>query len=1472
MDNHSHFFSTINDKDFSPHRGGSISKYLNPQKIYSKRPSFISQNSPHVSELGTKIYNNNKISKLPKVVQEKIKQYKLYPIKQLNLKVVGEDIKHKLFEERSSLSKEEQKYLIEKAVEKSELEKKINKSEVSQNLLIEEKKEKNDENKKKIWLNENRKKKKKGKKEKKSKFDKSEQFVIKYRKLDRIKNLYDSNDDDETEDEKVDVYVINPESPKIIIFDFFIIFFFLYYFFATTIFLCHEKCFCYNEKNISFSDMMLFLNDLFCIADLIISFFRSYYNSDYKLVKSNKLILKYYFKYDFIFDFLSAIPIFSISKYICLRKNFHELCYKYEMPNNYIALKICSLLKATKIKKVLGHKKNQALDRFIELISENYAIERTFIIFLYILKYIGIFHFFVCLHIFIGSHSYSNWLVLSESQNESFFHIYITSLYFIVTTLTTVGYGDIVCHSLLERIFQIIILAIGSVLYPYVISSIGNFIKNDSNAKIKHQNDLTMLENIRRDYPNIPFKLYNKIYKHLESKSCSLEKYDVNSFIESLPFNLKNNILFTMYKTPILTFKFFQKNNNSVFIAEVLNNFIPSISKKNEFLLFEGEMVEEIIFIKDGKITFNAAINTEDPMKSINKYFAEKFSAFTTEEEKKLMNENMNNKSNISHLSHIGDLSYDKAKNRLNNAFKIIKNEKIEGEKSQFQLNTNIDINENYDFDIKGGAIINDEGNYQYLKILDIRKNEHFGCVFMTLNKPCPLSLQVKSKLAELFLLKKDQAVNLSKSYPNIWRKIYGKEFHNLRTMKKKTFSVLRKYIEINKLLINNNIEELMLTNDISTFDLNFMEKSIFADKSLKKSHLKQSNLSKQEMSKNNTLNYECDKKQKKLNLEQIKVNLKSKFKKNNSPNIPIKRNSTEGEKKIQLFPNKNIVQYSSSKLNLRSVHFAGSNYLNNIFRSNKDNSYNKSYEEKQRIKKEKLKKVKLFFIECKKYFVNNKYLKETSSFRSNKTNKTENNNNNLYIPKISFKKSCLKKKNSPLGEINYKINIIKDNISNNSNMNSNIKVNKGIILSSKNMDYNLTSSKEKNLKLNFNNINNKFKTNDEIINDLKDICEEETNFSFCSEGENYYKTNQLIVERRANFEICSSYSNLNHITKGKYIKDINFQKKLKLILKKYYLYKHKESVLNNDDSLSLKTLDFSSGFESNIYLGEYEKLKNKLEHKKLHQIITKKSSEIHKEELGRYNSFYGTNKFNKMINKKKNFDKKVNKTQIRHKKSLTSKKLSFHAKETKKNLSLFSTFKIPNHIISDKLDGETIETNSLKVNKSKTSSLSNKSSNKKNKNIKRKESIDVDIKKDVNIFNNTEVEFVIDGKNDKIINDEIFLDKNYNNDNNYRIYKNRKKKKKHHEHNKTINERNKEIINQVLGINIPDTNIITNNIITTTSNIKDNKEVEKIKNIETSFSIYNIIQKNINKNLNIIDNKENSPQRNYSHGFCIIT
>ena len=909
MEKQLYFYSALNEKEsyYRNNVRNSSNKIFHLSKALNTNPSFESEKI-----LGTDI---KYLSNFSKFIHNKVKQYQKHPYRQYNLKIIGEDIKNKLFEmnieneidlnlNKNNDSKKYVKssYSLEKHSNERHFSNKryfsnkerFNISNLKDQISKKENKEEKKENEKIIIeIPQEKNIKKRKKKKSKSKIDKK--LLNKYRKIKRIKNLYDSMDDDESEEEKDD-YVINPESKIILIFDFLLIIFFLYYFTVTTITLAKEQCFCNrNNKNINinFSDVLLIINDILCLLDLFISFFRGYYNYNYQLILQYKQIIRNYLKYDFLFDFLSAIPIFSITKYICFNETEKEKCFQYQMTTRNLLLKLFLLLKAFKIRKILDHKKNQALDNIMESISENYAIERAFFICIYALKYIGIFHFFVCIHIFIGNHSYSNWLILTKAENDSFFNLYIQSLYFILTTLTTVGYGDIFCQSLIERIFQIILLAIGSVFYPYIVSVIGNLIENDSNAKIKQNQKLEMLERIRRDYPNITFKLYNKIYEYLESKSSCLMKYDKNSLIESLPFTLKNNILFTMYNKSITNFKFFKNNNNSVFIAETLNNFIPNISKKNEFLIYEGEMLEEIIFIKDGIISLNAAINTENPMKSINKYLFESFSPFTTEEEKKLINENINFKSGF---TVIGELNFDRAKNKINNAFRSGKNI---GGKSQFELHTETDKNDNINFDIKGGAIINDEGDYNYLKILDIRKNEHFGCVFMTLNKPCPLSVQVKSKIVELFLLKKDAAVNLSKNYPNIWRKIYAREFHNLRTIKRQTFAILKKYIEINDLMVYN-ISESKFSNrrSISSFgmNLNLFEKSALGEKSL----LKQKNkIKNKDYNKSNTLNFVYDKKNNKINLDLIDANMKSKIRKKR-----IRRNSTLDDGIKNLYPN----------------------------------------------------------------------------------------------------------------------------------------------------------------------------------------------------------------------------------------------------------------------------------------------------------------------------------------------------------------------------------------------------------------------------------------------------------------------------------------------------------------------------------------------------------------------------------------
>jgi len=56
--------------------------------------------------------------------------------------------------------------------------------------------------------------------------------------------------------------------------------------------------------------------------------------------------------------------------------------------------------------------------------------------------------------------------------------LYITSFYFTVTTIMTVGYGDITANSSIEKVICIMLMLIGVVAFSYANNAISSIITN----------------------------------------------------------------------------------------------------------------------------------------------------------------------------------------------------------------------------------------------------------------------------------------------------------------------------------------------------------------------------------------------------------------------------------------------------------------------------------------------------------------------------------------------------------------------------------------------------------------------------------------------------------------------------------------------------------------------------------------------------------------------------------------------------------------------------------------------------------------------------------------------------------------------------------------------------------------------------------------------------------------------------------
>ena len=60
----------------------------------------------------------------------------------------------------------------------------------------------------------------------------------------------------------------------------------------------------------------------------------------------------------------------------------------------------------------------------------------------------------------------------------SVFHLYVTSFYWSLVTMSTIGYGDVLPNTLVERIFTIMAMIFGTSVFAYVVGSVCGIVQN----------------------------------------------------------------------------------------------------------------------------------------------------------------------------------------------------------------------------------------------------------------------------------------------------------------------------------------------------------------------------------------------------------------------------------------------------------------------------------------------------------------------------------------------------------------------------------------------------------------------------------------------------------------------------------------------------------------------------------------------------------------------------------------------------------------------------------------------------------------------------------------------------------------------------------------------------------------------------------------------------------------------------------
>jgi len=420
----------------------------------------------------------------------------------------------------------------------------------------------------------------------------------KSRILVKSRLIYDSFSDNEYVMENPN-YVLSPNSTLLVILDFIILIISFY----SILIIPFRLIFSSNPSSIIFYSEVII--DFIMLLDFFINFFTGFYDFEENYKSDFAAIFNYYFQSYFLIDIISLIPFNSIFEYQLLINRKYEISNYLNFQENIPSLLISNyretfrILRLNRFFKLL---KVFSYNKFISFLQinyfENFILPFSLKVWLLYLYFLIITHILTCVFIFLGTVDIPNWILNYNLQKYEFFDIYLASAYFNHLTIFTIGYGDIISKNSYERIYNILLMIFGVMLYSFVLSWISNMIIQDSEKTKKFESKKQYLSKISEKY-SISYELHNKITTHLRHEDINF-KNNTDKLYNDLPNSLKNELILYIYKNLINSFNFLKFSCNSDFTIQVLMVLKPTKFHKYDVILKEDDLIEEMFIIKNG--------------------------------------------------------------------------------------------------------------------------------------------------------------------------------------------------------------------------------------------------------------------------------------------------------------------------------------------------------------------------------------------------------------------------------------------------------------------------------------------------------------------------------------------------------------------------------------------------------------------------------------------------------------------------------------------------------------------------------------------------------------------------------------------------------------------------------------------------------------------------------------------------------
>lgn len=200
-------------------------------------------------------------------------------------------------------------------------------------------------------------------------------------------------------------------------------------------------------------------------------------------------------------------------------------------------------------------------------------------------------------------------------EKDDFNAQYLASMYWALTTITTVGYGDIIPRNDDERIWAMIAMSVGAATFGLIIGNISDFVMHKNAADQLSDEKLTAINEYMGKH-NVPKVLTVQIRKFLRHMWQEKTVFDENVILEDLSTKLRTQLLVHVYEATLSSLSLFKqtfsqgstnRDGGWGMAQELISQMKPVMYNRGDVILREGDLGSEMYFIMKGQVRLLAS-------------------------------------------------------------------------------------------------------------------------------------------------------------------------------------------------------------------------------------------------------------------------------------------------------------------------------------------------------------------------------------------------------------------------------------------------------------------------------------------------------------------------------------------------------------------------------------------------------------------------------------------------------------------------------------------------------------------------------------------------------------------------------------------------------------------------------------------------------------------------------------------------